>query len=802
MGVAIAGACLTAGRANAQTSTPDLWKNVSISKFGQLANLNTSQRPAPADGVLLSHHLEKSMFQAEEMAINTAGDQLVYTDTDQNLLAIVDLTDPSNPRPDGVFKFEGRAEPTSVALHGNFALVTVDLTGYRYSNPSGYLAIIDLDTRTEVRRLDLGGQPGKIAVSSDGAFAAISISNERDPDLEVNGLEGAFPQAPAGELKILSLQGDSPQNWTPRTVSLLGLAQIGTQDPEPRRVKINEDGKILISLYANNHLVIVDTKNADAISHFSAGTVSVSGVDTQDDNMISPTDTITDRMRQPNGIAWIDGEHFVTANYGASIGQAGYERGTRGFTIFNLAGEVVFDSGNQLERLMISAGLFDDNGSDARGIQVRSVDVADFGDDRLLFVGIRASDAVAVYRLNADLTNPEFVQIIPSGGSGLHSLLSIPQRKLFLTANAWDQGITSLRSTIGVFQQNGRPEAKAQFPELASKTVDGVPLGWVSLSGLNLERDDYTGRDKIWAVASRTLQPSSIFRINPRRKPARIVERIDVTENGAPAELDLQGIARRQEGGFWLASTGYASANQHSVLVRVDDAGQVQQRVELPQALNDQEELGAFSGVAVSHDDQGRELVTAVLRFRADQPNDLLATKTIIGRYLPEAGTWTFYSYPLDQISENGLSEARERQSGVDEIIHIQDNRFALLETDRMQGNKAQIRRVYEIELPEEGTPHPETPAAITEKNLVLDLLPTIENRKGWTPEGLSGMCLNPAGRFTFVSDNLRFSKRTPLNTLFFSVQSDIELDDQSDLDSLFDWGWLFDLGSIFGGWW
>lgn len=80
-------------------------------------------------------------------------------------------------------------------LVDNFALATVNTSDF-FTRPSGHLAIIDLDTRTEVRRIDLGGQPGKIALSLDGSFAAISIMNERDPDLEVNGVEAGFPQAP------------------------------------------------------------------------------------------------------------------------------------------------------------------------------------------------------------------------------------------------------------------------------------------------------------------------------------------------------------------------------------------------------------------------------------------------------------------------------------------------------------------------------------------------------------------------------------------------------------------------------
>lgn len=98
LGVALATSALTTGSANAQTSVPDLWQRVPVSKFGQLSNLNISQRPAPADGVLLDHHREESRFKVEEMAINSAGDRLAYTDRERHLVSFVDITDPSKSK--------------------------------------------------------------------------------------------------------------------------------------------------------------------------------------------------------------------------------------------------------------------------------------------------------------------------------------------------------------------------------------------------------------------------------------------------------------------------------------------------------------------------------------------------------------------------------------------------------------------------------------------------------------------------------------------------------------------------------
>ena len=88
------------------------------------------------------------------MAVNADGNVLVYTDGPLGVLGIVDIEDPSAPAPLGNVDLDG--EPTSVTIVDNLVLVAVN-TSTSYTQPSGYLAVIDLETLSEVRRLDLGG---------------------------------------------------------------------------------------------------------------------------------------------------------------------------------------------------------------------------------------------------------------------------------------------------------------------------------------------------------------------------------------------------------------------------------------------------------------------------------------------------------------------------------------------------------------------------------------------------------------------------------------------------------------------
>ena len=102
------------------------------------------------------------------------------------------------------------------------------------------------------------------------------------------------------------------------------------------------------------------------------------------------------------------------------------------------------------------------------GIETEGVAVGVYEHRTFLFVGSERGNFVAVYRLD-DETNPEFVQILPTG-VGPEGLLPIPQRGLFVTANEED-------GTISIFQ--GKPDRIPDgYPQVVS---DGIP--WSALSG-------------------------------------------------------------------------------------------------------------------------------------------------------------------------------------------------------------------------------------------------------------------------------------------------------------------------------
>ncbi|MBN2886077.1 MAG: esterase-like activity of phytase family protein, partial [Chromatiaceae bacterium] len=321
---------------------------------------------------------------SEIVAVSQDGNLLVYTDSPGERIGFVDITDPRNPQPAGTLGVGG--EPTSVDMVGDrYALAAVN-TSASYTDASGKLVVVDVATRTIVQEIALDGQPDSIKVSPDDRYVAIAIENERDEDVEVEGVEGGLPQAPAGYLSIIDILGDSPADWQRRDVDLSGYAFYGSDDPEPEFVDINNDNDVVVSLQENNHILVVDLASGRVQSHFDAGTVDLDEVDATEDGVILPTESLAEVPREPDSIAWVAGSGaqpwlIATANEGDLFG------GSRGFTLFDPLGTVVYDSGNSLEWQAIAHGHYPEDRSENKGIEPEAIDYGRFGNEDYLFVG-------------------------------------------------------------------------------------------------------------------------------------------------------------------------------------------------------------------------------------------------------------------------------------------------------------------------------------------------------------------------------------------------------------------------------
>lgn len=454
---------------------------------------------------------EAEETSAEIIAATADGMTLVYTDSPDASIGFIDITDPANPAPLGVFMPEG--EPTSVAVIGNYALAGVN-TSASYTEPSGFLVEIDVTTQQEVGRCDLPGQPDSVGIAPDGSFLAVAIENERDEDLG----DGRVGQMPAGSVFMVDLTDEGLIDCdTARVADVTGLADVAPEDPEPEFVSINSENEVVVTMQENNHIVVLSSAG-EVLSHFSAGDVTLEGVDTEEEGALIFDQTIT-VPREPDSIAWIDDTHFAMANEGDMDG------GSCGWTIFSQDGAVVYESGTSFEYAIIEVGHYPEKRSGNKGVEPESVTFGEYNGTPMVFVGAERSSIVGVYDIT-DPAAPVLTQLLPSG-IGPEGYVTIPERNLPVSANETDDA--GARAHVMLFEYQ---EAAASYPHLTSAGMDEL-TGWGAISGQVMAEDG-----TIYAVSDSFfgMQPT-IFHIDVSQNPAQIVDAIRVTREGQPAQL-------------------------------------------------------------------------------------------------------------------------------------------------------------------------------------------------------------------------------------------------------------------------
>lgn len=742
--------------------------------------------------VFLNTSIEEETV-SEIIAASKDGKTLIYTDAVQEALGFVDIADPATPMPLGTVALGG--EPTSVKVVKKYALVCVN-TSADYVNTSGKLVVVDIATQTEVASIELGGQPDAVAISPDQRYAAIAIENERDEDLG----NGEPPQAPAGYLVVVDLVG-KPSKWTIRKVDMEGVADLFPEDPEPEYVDINENNLAVVTLQENNHLILVDLPTGKIVRSFSAGTVDLDKIDTNENDLIELTDSLSNIPREPDAVAWIDNDRFVTADEGDLFG------GSRGFTIYSKTGEILFTSGNVDEHMIAMIGHYPESRSENKGNEAEGVTVGKYGKDNLIFVGSERSSVVSVYKIANNSNVPLFLQTLPAG-MGPEGLLAIPSRNLFVSASENDSRGDNFRAAVTLYKRNAKAPS---YPTIAAEDrPDGTPIPWAALSALAA---DPTDANQAWTVYDSYYRKSRIFSVDTSDFPALIdgeivlvdskgkfleaIENaisaattpgnpyntaleaalVDANSGLAPEEalsfsdmfdldagdlinedgtvnLDPEGLARRADGGFWLASEGAGSIDDYAKkrrilsldwLFKVAEDGTIEEVVSLPDAVNGKQVRFGFEGVASVGSGDSEVLYVAFQRKWIGEAHPR------IGRYDTAAGEWTFAFYPLDAVASPAGGWV-----GLSEIVALGTDSFLVLERDNKGNLDAAIKKIYQVSTASV-TFKPESEAASFEtlaKSGVLDLLPHLEADNGFVIEKVEGLAVLANGDAIIVTDN------------------------------------------------
>ena len=663
---------------------------------------------------------------AEIVAVSPDGMTLAYTDGEQMGIGLIDIRNPAQPKPAGFLPVEG--EPTSVAIAHGKLLAVVNSTK-DFVQPTGHLAVFDLASRKAQGTCPLFGQPDSIALDKGGRHAVIVMENERDEKFN----KGAIPQLPGGNLTIIPLSATGMPDCTrSHPVALNGLAEIAPDDAEPELVKVNAQGIAVVTLQENNHIVLVDVAKRQVIKHFSAGAVDLKEIDRTRDGIINPSESAKGLLREPDAVAWLDNTRFVTANEGD------YKGGSRSISIFNTDGKVEWDSGNFLDHEAMRLGHYPESRSAAKGNEPEGVEVGVFGKDTLIFVGSERSSLVTVWRDRGAGKAPEYLQALPAG-SGPEGLTAIPQRGLLVVASENDG---AARSSVMIFQQGADVPA---YPTLmSSDSPAGPPIPWGAISGTTADRKQ-AGR--LFAVTDSVYATTRILEIDTNFTPALITNAMTVTKDGKPVGYDGEGIAQRADGGFWVASEGDPDkkpAPLRNMLLRLNAKAEVQEEIELPEALARHATRFGFEGVTVTGTGDQEVVWLAVQREWKDDPKGF----TKILRYTRATKTWGVLHYPLEATKAEG------GWVGLSEITAVGPDTFVVIERDNQFGDSA-LKTLHSFSVAGLTAAAPgDAKVPVVAKRLLRNLVPDLQKPHGYVLDKVESFAVDSAGQAFAITDN------------------------------------------------
>lgn len=255
----------------------------------------------------------------------------------ENVLEVVDMSDPANPRKVGEMKLPGGA--SSVTVNGD--LVAVSLL----NNPEwkmGHVQVMRYNKKLEVLgKHELCYMPDMITFTPDGANLLIACEGSPDEN---------FAEDPEGGIGVLSI--DASVVGTPKAVKAWakpqkkvvgfngldslalmakGVRKTGiksfVQSLEPEYITVSKDSKMAwVSLQENNALVKFDVAAKKILDVFPLGYVDHSkpgfGLDIKKNKTIEIKNYPLRGLRQPDGISAFTagGKTFVlTANEGSPV---------------------------------------------------------------------------------------------------------------------------------------------------------------------------------------------------------------------------------------------------------------------------------------------------------------------------------------------------------------------------------------------------------------------------------------------------------------------------------------------------
>lgn len=348
----------------------------------------------------------------------------------------------------------------SVAIKNGVAVFAIE-NATRTNN--GIVQFYNTSTKSLTNTVTVGALPDMLTFTPDGS--KVLVANEGTPTTYgARTNAGTFPATfgaaaldPAGSVSIINTS-----TFAVTTAGLTGVTTTGSNirsntgmDYEPEYITVNAAGtKAYVTLQEANAMGVLDiaTGSFEKIIGLGAKDFSATGnqIDPLNNNaisFISPTNV--KGLYMPDGIANYqsggntylvmanegdfredDADRSPASNFSAAtplnnlrvlneISSSGnlFTAGTRSFSIRDADGNIVFDSGDQLDKMAAQLGIYDDARSRDKGVEPEGVALLDFQGKTYAFIGLERTlkSAVAVYDIT-DPANASFLDMIVTDG--------------------------------------------------------------------------------------------------------------------------------------------------------------------------------------------------------------------------------------------------------------------------------------------------------------------------------------------------------------------------------------------------
>jgi DNA-binding beta-propeller fold protein YncE len=323
-------------------------------------------------------------------------------------------------------------------------------------DPVGSISIIDVKNGYSVTTLDFSG--------FEGQAEALLAKGYRLPGASQEGNTLAKDTEP----EYITISADSKTAWvTLQENNAIARINIGASDKDDKVEFVTRpvwgmympDGIASFTVGSTTYLITANEGDSrirptsdDALDGYEEGDLyneesRIKSVDLDGtifaDSKALKADAVLGRLKITNTMGDVNGDEIF---------EKLYTFGARSFSIWNgTTGELVFDSGSQLEKFVIEKlpGQYDDSRSAAKGVEPENVTIGKMGDKTVAFVGLERADVVVV----VDVTNPtapQFLQALHTGDA--------PEGVLFVPAADSPTGHSLLISScegdgkVNVFQ--------------------------------------------------------------------------------------------------------------------------------------------------------------------------------------------------------------------------------------------------------------------------------------------------------------------------------------------------------------